>query len=460
MNSQARRNTQLLNINTLLTNGIATHTLYRGAKRTNKRKYININPNTYNSNSSNNMRVGIGGLTSMGGLPSMSGLPSMGGLPGLPGNDLKKINSILNSNISSKYKIIKYLGEGIQGSLYLAIDDKQKKYIYKNIILKDDEQGSEQDAEQGSEQGSEQGAPYNNNASKQEKYNQLTFELNVLKYLSDNASTREHINPCLEYKIAKNNVYTIFPIFDGYSLEHFKNNLSRLNYTEYYKLIFHLIKTILYGMEKIHKTNIAHQNINENSILISSNVSPNELFVKFTDFGLGCGNIAGKSNILNINNYQNDKFFNLASCKKYNNVPIVISNDIMGQLSESEYLQISQKYDLLCLGLIFIKMLLFFDKLNIDLSKGYNNLLIENVKQYIIEKYIQQNRQQNRQQNNKQSNLFPLDKTGNNIPNYIQKEILQYLKLIITHILCNTNSRKTCQYILDKIIVYEKYKND
>jgi serine/threonine protein kinase len=443
MNSQARRNTQLLNINTLLTNGIATNTLYRGVKRTNKRKYININPNTYNSNSSNNMRVGIGGLTGMGGLPSMGGLSGLTGLPGLPENDLKKINSILNSNISSKYKIIKYLGEGIQGSLYLAIDDKQKKYIYKNIILKDDEQNDEQ------------GAPYNNNASKQEKYNQLTFELNVLKYLSDNASTREHINPCLEYKIAKNNVYTIFPIFDGYSLEHFKNNLSRLNYTEYYKLIFHLIKTILYGMEKIHKTNIAHQNINENSILVSSNASPNELFVKFTDFGLGCGHIAGKSNILNINDYQNDKFFNLASCKKYNNVPVVISNDIMGQLSESEYLQISQKYDLLCLGLIFIKILLFFDKLDIDLSKGYNNLLIENVKQYIIDKYMQQNKQ-----NNRQSKLFPLDKTGKNIPDDIQKEILQYLKLIITHILCNTNSRKTCQYILDKIIIYEKYKND
>ena len=47
--------------------------------------------------------------------------------------DLRSINSVVNSKISPKYKIIKYLGEGIQGSLYLAVDKKNNRYICKNV---------------------------------------------------------------------------------------------------------------------------------------------------------------------------------------------------------------------------------------------------------------------------------------------------------------------------------------
>jgi len=375
--------------------------------------------------------------------------------------DLQSMNTIINNNISPKYKVIRNLGRGIQGDLYLAMDKDNNKFIMKKIML--------------------QTIPNNQYEKVENSNDQLHFELNILKYLSNNSTTREHINPCLEYKVLDNNVYTIFPIFNGYSLSHMKNYLSRLNHSEYYKLVFHLIKTILHGMAKIHKTHISHQNINENSILVSSYTKPKELTVKFTDFGLGCGYISNSStgnskmsnlfsNVMDIDDYQNDKYFNLATCKTNGNVPIIISDSVMGQLSESEYLQMSQKYDLLCLGMIFLKLLLFFDNLNIDLSRGYDKLFINNVKQYIIEKYISKiqgngNGNGNRNRNEKKtsrklrteeysSNIFP----QLNISTEIENDLLEYLKLLLNYVLCKTNNRKTCQYVLDKMIIYEKYK--
>jgi hypothetical protein len=46
------------------------------------------------------------------------------------------------------------------------------------------------------------------------------------------------------------------------------------------------------------------------------------------------------------------------------------------------------------------------------------------------------------------------------VPDDLKNDILEYLKIIINYIFCPTNKRKTCQYVLDKIIIYEKYKND
>jgi len=351
--------------------------------------------------------------------------------------DLQSLNSIINTKISPKYKILRYLGQGIQGSLYLATDVDNKRYICKKIILDNT-----------------QNQPQNNSIEKQ---NQLQFELKVLQYLSNNETTREYVNPCLEHKILDNNIYTIFPVFDGYSLSHYNKYLSRLQHSDYYKLVFHLIKSILHGMAKIHKTHIAHQNINENSILVSSNTNPRELFVKFTDFGLGCGYInsgIGTGNILDVNDYKNDAFFKLTTCKENSNIPIEISDSIKDKLSESSYLQLSQKYDLLCLGMIFIKLLLFFDNLDIDLSNGYNKEFIEKIKRRLIEKYLSKHNDSSI--GTRYKNRFPLL----NVSDDIKRDLLEYIRMFVNYIFCKTNNRKNCQYVLDKLVIYEKYKND
>ena len=365
--------------------------------------------------------------------------------------NINLINTIINKNVSENYSIIKYLGEGIQGSLYLATNNKnnnqhknqynneidnkntfhkKQRFICKKIIL-------------------------DNKNIKQKQ--QLEFELNILKYLSSNKTTREHINPCLEHKIVEHQIFTIFPIFDGYSLNHVKKYLGKLNHKQYYQILFHIIKVILHGLAKIHQTNLAHQNINTNSILVSTYTDPDNIKVKFTDFGLGCGanknnmNDISDKNDIHFNNYKSykdDVFFNISSCKLNSNVPIKITNNIIRQLSESDYLAISQKYDLLCLGMIFLKMLLVFEKLNIDLNTGYTNSFRQHLHDTIYNKYINTN--------NAKKDLFPFL----NINNEYKNNILEYLKILWKYVLCKTEERQNCQYVLDKIIIYEKYKND
>ena len=378
--------------------------------------------------------------------------------------NINLINTIFNKNVSKNYNIIKYLGEGIQGSLYLATNNKNQnndrfinkinkphitnhihrdqKFICKKIIL-------------------------DNENIKQKQ--QLLFELNILRYLSNNKNTREHINPCLEHKIVDNQIFTIFPIFDGYSLNHLKKYLGKLNHKQYYQILFHIIRVVLHGLAKIHQTNIAHQNINTNSILVSTYTNPDNIKVKFTDFGLGCGikkqilNMVGYGDVnrdvnrdvngdvngdIDIKDYKDDAFFNISSCKSNNIVPIKINSNIINQLSESNYLAISQKYDLLCLGMIFLKMLLVFEKFNIDLTSGYTNSFRQHIHDTIYEKYINTNKSK--------EDIFPFL----NISNESKKNILEYLKIFWKYVLCKTEERQNCQYVLDKIIIYEKYKND
>ena len=361
--------------------------------------------------------------------------------------NINLINTIVNTNVSENYNIIRYLGEGIQGSLYLATNNKNQnnnilnkntfhndqRFICKKIIL-------------------------DNENIKQKEH--LEFELNILKYLSSNKNTREHINPCLEHKIVDDQVFTIFPIFDGYSLNHLKKYLGKLNHKQYYQIVFHIIKVVLHALAKIHQTNIAHQNVNTNSILVSTYTNPDNVKVKFTDFGLGCGSNKNMNDISDINDlhfngyksYKDDAFFNISSCKTNSSVPIKIDSNIIKQLSESDYLAISQKYDLLCLGMIFLKMLLVFEKINVDVSSGYTNSFRQHIHNTIYEKYINTKADNN----SSPEDIFPFL----NISNESKKSILEYLKIFWKYVLCKTEERQNCQYVLDKIIIYEKYKND
>jgi serine/threonine protein kinase len=281
--------------------------------------------------------------------------------------NISSSNSISNSSSvnyqpnpsvpATRYKVIKYLGDGIKGKLYLAVDmnNNNNRFICKQISI----EGS-------------------NNT---EINKQIEFELNILKYLSNNMQTREYINPCLEYKLYENKIYTLFPVFNGYSLENFLRYLSKMSNVDYYKISFILIKSILQAIAKIHNTHIAHQNINENSILISTFINPREINVKITDFGLGCGNTFNPNNsLINIEDYNKDNFFKFSSCKDNSNVPVKINSTIINQLKDSDYLKISQKYDLLCLGLLFIKILLYFEDFQINFNLGYNKNLIDNIK--------------------------------------------------------------------------------
>ena len=377
-------------------------------------------------------------------------------------NNNNNNNNTNNNNLANKYKIITYIGQGINGKLYMAHDKKNNKVVCKQISIKD------KDIDK----------TLNNTQ-------QIQYELQILKYLANNITTRTYINPCLDHKIINNNVYTFFPIFNGYSLIHFKKYLSKLPPLTYYNLIFYLIKLILHGMAQIHKSNISHQNLTENSILISSThmhpqsrtintaLSPSKLHIKFTDFGLGCGNIKDNNNTTN-NNVNTQNTSHLASCASHNNVPIIINNNIKSQLTDTSYLQLSQQFDIFALGIIFLKLLLYhFENIDIDISKGYNNN-IKNILFTIINKYINikprnktyikhttnSNNTNTRKYVNETQNPFA---KLNSIETVKRKQLIynikNYLNIFLKYMFCNTNDRHPLHYILDKLIIYEKYNN-
>jgi serine/threonine protein kinase len=345
-------------------------------------------------------------------------------------HDIDQINTVLNNNISPEYKIIKYLGQGINGNLYLATDNNKDRFVVKKIHL-----------------------DRNNN----ETNRQMNFELGILNYLSSNEVTRPFVNPCLEHKIFDNQVYTIFPVFDGYSVHYLSKYLTQIHPNQAYKIIFHLIKAMLFGLAKIHQSHIAHQNINEQSILVSTYNNPKEITVKFTDFGLGCGEqYYGYSSIGTgirdkyIKN--NDEYFNFGNCKTNNNTPVDISPDLMKKLSKSEYLAISQKYDILALGIIIVKLLLFFKHLDIDVNKGYSSKNEEKIKK-AIKPYLVVS-------DNSDDYDKVLPEMKNMISNDTKRDVCNYLDILNRFVFCKTGNRKKAQYVLDKIIVYEKYKYD
>ena len=373
-------------------------------------------------------------------------------------NDI--INNTSNNTIANKYKIITYIGRGINGKLYMAHDKHNNKVICKQITVKDTNTHNNM-----------HNNTHNNTYNNTHQSSQIQFELQILKYLHNNITTRDYINPCLDHKIVNNNVYTFFPIFNGYSLIHFRKYLSKLPHLTYYNLVFYLIKLILHGMAQIHKANISHQNITENSILVSSNTDPKKLYIKFTDFGLGCGSLK-PHNLASLRLGQNSNTVLSSSCIKNTNVPIIINNNIKSQLTDTSYLQLSQHFDILALGIIFLKLLLHrFETIDIDISKGYNNN-VKKILNNIINKYTYVNSKTKKHNKHNKHNKHTYTQQSvletpfiklNTLDNVNKKKLIRnitnYLKLFSKYIFCNTNDRQPLHYILDKIIIYEKYNN-
>ena len=390
-------------------------------------------------------------------------------------NDIEHLNNVVKNNVNNRYKIIKYLGEGIHGSLYLVKDMKQESppELQQNNI--NGNYGNYGNYGNNGNDGND-GNDGNNNDNRMilkrinlpdsnpKLMKQLNLELNILKFLSNSITTSEYINPCINYKILDKQILTLFPVFNGYSLKYLLSHLKKLKNVEYYKIILHLIKKILYGLANIHKMKIAHQNITENSILVSTYTKTNEIKIKFTDFGLGCNSNPKSSNIVNITDYE-QHMNNNTNVKEYKcsvniNTPLEISHELIEQLTDTDYLLISQKYDLWCLGVIFLKLLLRFEKLDESesgkwgIKKGYNKIFETEIKNKIIKKYlVNTNENTNEYDNTRDLMFFGISKS-------MKKDIIEYLKILNKYVLKPTPFRHTCQYVLDKIIVYEKYKND
>lgn len=302
-------------------------------------------------------------------------------------------NNVIQNNISKNFNVVKYLGEGIQGKLYLVNDNSKKKFICKKII---------------------------NVHPKSNKFNQIKFELDILKYLSSNRSVKPYINPCINNYIESSNIYTIFPILDSIPLFRFKTHLEKISTKNKHQLIKKLIKNILHGISNIHKINISHQNINDSNILIS--LRDKDIDIKFTEFGLGCGTYKiPKDDIYNIQN--NTELYK--KCILDNNHKLIKTD--FNKLKHSNYLQNSILKDNWKIGCILLNI--FFPKLNInteEYTSDFDNTYFKNIEHYI--------------------------KTLN-----YKYDILKYIDIILRYYIVDPQNRKNSKYILDKILLHEKY---
>lgn len=88
-------------------------------------------------------------------------------------SNINNLNSIINKNIDSDYKIVKYIGEGISGHLFLANNNSDTKDKYPKLLCKII-------------------AENDDNVKRK-----LLIEIGMLKYLG-NTDVNNFINPCLK----------------------------------------------------------------------------------------------------------------------------------------------------------------------------------------------------------------------------------------------------------------------
>lgn len=313
-------------------------------------------------------------------------------------NDEEMINTnnIIQNNISPSFNIVRYIGEGIQGKLYLLNDNNNNKYICKKIP---------------------------NIRPNSNKYNQIRFELDILKYLSSNKSVKPYINPCVNDYIESSNIYTIFPILDSIPLSRFKKHLDTVSFKNKQIIIKKIIKNILHGISNIHKLNIAHQNIDSDNILIA--IKNNDIDIKFTEFGLGCGTYKiPKDDIYNIKNNNN-----LYKKCVLDNTHKLNKSDF-DNLKHSNYLKKSILKDNWKIACMLINIL--FPNINIETDE-YNKEFEDN--------YL-----------HKINNAIKQSKYNT--------DILNYIEILLKYYVIPSKHRKNSKYIIDKIVLYEKYKDE
>jgi serine/threonine protein kinase len=323
--------------------------------------------------------------------------------------DIIHVSNIIKNNISNVFEVEKMFGIGIHGKLYLLRNKKTgKKYICKRI---------------------------NKNIITPERKKQLEFELDILSYLSSNKGVKKYVTPCLKYYVNSSDIFTIFPMANAIPLTKLKKYLVKLDKKNRIEVVKKLIKNILMAISNIHKLNIAHQNINCSNILISIDKEEEDINVKFTDFGLGCG--LYKIPVDDSYNIKNSHY-EIKKCKKQSYMETNITKTDLNGLMNSKFLQAARLQDNWNLGLLFLDLIVNDDdenKINIDLNKylKFDDLFEEQILSKI---------------------LILLENKN------INDDYSEYLREILNGMCGELDTRTSSMYVLDNIIFYEKYEED
>jgi serine/threonine protein kinase len=251
-------------------------------------------------------------------------------------NFAPKLQKLLAQNFSDilpikstelKYKSsnrLELLGHGLNGTIYKISHPKQN-YICKCI-----------------------------NYSPENK-DQLDYEIVLITKLQQNEIAIRYINPCLGIAITPQLIITIFPQFNATTIDNIIITIYRpeFNTAQRISLIKYFIYQMILGLSEMHRLGIAHRQINESSILI-------EVKQFNANFDNGISNMPGLEN----NNiwYSED---DIPLRVKYTNFGFGCLNTCLPMLSNLDPYQPngpsdfagSLKYDVWCLGLLFMKLL-------------------------------------------------------------------------------------------------------
>ena len=304
---------------------------------------------------------------------------------------IKKIENIIQKKVNPDLNVSKFLGQGYYGPLFLLENSKMEannnnntQYTNNNWMSNfnwtwNSTFGSNASYNDGN---SSSNIPNNHNHSntkdmickiidmkkdKKEKMFSALLEMGMLSILSKDVDANSYINNCLAHKVINNNLFTFFPAFTGYKLKNVIPYLKKLPQKDYEDLTGYLMRNILFGLQAIHQQKIAHQNINDCSVIVSMH-NDKIMSIKFMDFGAACGVYRmPDSHNLNVQKCLNDlSYFQSVESNSNNNLDTLkgkrtslkkVYQYIVDGLKNLQDIEVAQSYDVWCCGLLFYDLL-------------------------------------------------------------------------------------------------------
>lgn len=239
----------------------------------------------------------------------------------------------------------------------------------------------------------------------------LTTEINNIKKLNSNKKLKPLI---LQYKyLIKGNdsLITIFEEFNkSLKLKDMITKLQTIEETKKIRIIRYLISNLLRTLSEIHLSNIAHLQLYPENILVRVNEAydtNNELYKNYEPLDLKYLNF-------NLNTSSKTKKYILVN--KINNIDPYLKNETLLTLDKA------QKFDLWCIGLIILKLI---------------------IKEELYEKTLK--------------DILTQKDISNNVLK--SQELANYFNNIRKYALNALNKRETAQFILNKTYLDEKHND-
>ena len=302
---------------------------------------------------------------------------------------IRKIENVIQKKINPDLKVNKFLGNGYYGPLYLlennTIEKNDRNVINDhannnnwmsnfnwtwNNTFGDDQNNHHSNIPDNHNQNNTREMickVINMKKGKKDKMFSALLEMGMLSVLSKDIDASSYINNCLAHKVINNNLFTFFPAFTGYKLKNVIPYLKNLPQKDFEDLTGYLMRNILFGLQAIHQQKIAHQNINDCSIVVSMQ-NDKIMSIKFMDFGASCGVYKmPDSNNLNVEKCLNDlSYFQSMEGNNNNNLDTLkgkstslkkVYQYIVDGLKNLQDVEVAQSYDVWCCGLLFYDLL-------------------------------------------------------------------------------------------------------